>query len=223
MNWKNKVEHKFEHISDFIFDNRIKVIIFVLAVLVAMATQMKHLTVDTSTEGFLHETDPLRLEYDKFRDQFGRDEKVLIAIQSENIFTMKFINKLSKLHKELEDNLPYIEDVNSLINARNTRGTIDALIVDDLFEELPSDEKALAFKKKLAMSNPLFKDLIMDEAGTITTIVIDTQTYTSLGKDGKPLPVSEEEDEFADEEDLTDTSTEPKEYLSDWENAQIVQ
>ncbi|MEA1914946.1 MAG: MMPL family transporter, partial [Campylobacterota bacterium] len=60
-------------------------------------------------------------------------------------------------------------------------------------------------------------------AGTITTIVIDTQTYTSLGKDGKPLPVSEEEDEFADEEDLTDTSTEPKEYLSDWENAQIVQ
>ena len=80
MAWKRKVEHKFEHISDFIFDNRIKVILFVLAVIIALASQMKHLTVDTSTEGFLHKTDPLRIQYDKFRDQFGRDEKVLIAI-----------------------------------------------------------------------------------------------------------------------------------------------
>ncbi len=221
MSWKNKVEHKFEHISDFIYDNRIKVIIFVIAILIAMASQMKYLTVDTSTEGFLHKTDPLRIQYDKFRDQFGRDEKVLIAIQSDNIFTLKFIKKLNKLHKELENNLPYIEDVNSLINARNTRGTIDALIVDDLFEELPKDQKALEFKKQLAVQNPLFKDLIIDKDGTITTIVIDTQTYTSLDKDGKPLPKAQEEDEFGDEED-TASSNEPKEYLSDWENSQIV-
>ncbi len=221
MAWKKKVEHKFEHISDFIFDNRIKVIFFVFLMVVAMASQMRFLTVDTSTEGFLHQEDPLRLEYDKFRDQFGRDEKVLIAIQSENIFTIKFLTKLNKLHKELENNLPYIEDVNSLINARNTRGTVDSLIVDDLFEELPKDEKALAFKKQLTQNNPLFKDLLIDEAGTITTIVIDTQTYTSLDKDGNPIAKEEsEEDEFSDEEETT--SNEPKEYLTDWENVQIV-
>ena len=228
MAWKRKVEHKFEHISDFIFDNRIKVILFVLAIVIALASQMKNLTVDTTTEGFLHKTDPLRIQYDKFRDQFGRDEKVLIAIQSENIFTIKFLEKLNKLHKELENNVPYIEDVNSLINARNTRGTTDSLIVDDLFEDLPKDEKALAFKKQLAQSNPLFKDLLIDEAGTITTIVIDTLTYTSLGKDGKPLPKNEDEfgeegqeDEFSDAPEQT-TQTNEKEYLSDWENVQVV-
>ena len=154
MNWKNKVEDKFEHISDFIFDNRIKVIFVVLAIVIAMASQMKHLTVDTSTEGFLHKTDPLRIQYDEFRDQFGRDEKILIAIQSDDIFTIKFLTKLNALHKELENNLPYIEDVNSLINARNTRGTVDSLIVDDLFEELPKDEKVLVFKEQLAKNNP---------------------------------------------------------------------
>ena len=228
MAWKRKVEYKFEHISDFIFDNRIKVILFVLAIVIALASQMKNLTVDTTTEGFLHKTDPLRIQYDKFRDQFGRDEKVLIAIQSENIFTMKFLEKLNKLHKELENNVPYIEDVNSLINARNTRGTTDSLIVDDLFEDLPKDEKALAFKKQLAQANPLFKDLLIDEAGTITTIVIDTLTYTSLGKDGKPLPKNEDEfgeegqeDEFSDAPEQT-TQTNEKEYLSDWENVQVV-
>ena len=141
MNWKTKVEHRFEHISDFIYDNRIKVILAVFIVVIAFASQMKYLRVDTSTEGFLHENDPLRIEYDKFKNQFGRDEKVLIAIESKNIFTLEFLTKLDKLHKELENNLPYIDEVNSLINARNTRGTKESLIVDDLFEELPKDEK----------------------------------------------------------------------------------
>ena len=221
MNWKTKVEHKFEHISDFIYDNRIKVILFVIAIVIALASNMKNLTVDTSTEGFLHKDDPLRIEYNRFRDQFGRDEKVLIAIQSKDIFTIKFLKKLNKLHKDLEENLPYIDDINSLINARNTRGTVDSLIVDDLFEDMPKDTKALYFKKMLAKNNPLFKDLIFNEAGTITTIVIDTQTYTSFDKDGKLIIKEEsEEDEF--EEESESEIKEVKEFLSDIENAAIV-
>ncbi len=222
MNWKNKVEKKFEHFSDFVFDNRVKVILFVIAIVIALGSQMKNLTVDTSTEGFFHKDDPLRIQYDEFRNQFGRDEKVLLAIKSDDIFSMEFLSKLNKLHHELQNNLPYIEDVNSLINARNSRGTVDKLIVDDLFEELPKDQKALEFKKKLAQANPLFRDLIINEAGTITTIIIDTQTYTSLDKDGKELPKIESEDEFEDEEPLTDENVE-KNYLSDYENSIIIQ
>jgi predicted RND superfamily exporter protein len=218
MSWKQKIEHNFEKLSDFIFDNRIKIIVVIFIIIIAFISQMKYLTVDTSTEGFLHKNDPLRIEYDKFREQFGRDEKILIAIQSKDIFTLKFLTKLNKLHRELENNLPYIKEVNSLINARNTRGTIDSLIVDDLFEQLPKNQKALEFKKQLAKNNPLFRDLLIDEAGTITTIIIDTATYTSLDKNGNPLV--EDEDEFGDENTIN--SNEKKEFLSDWENAQIV-
>ncbi|MEA3353069.1 MAG: efflux RND transporter permease subunit [Campylobacterota bacterium] len=150
---------------------------------------------------------------------------MLLAIKSDNIFTIDFLQKLNKLHKDLENNLPYIEDVNSLINARNTRGTIDSLIVDDLFEELPKDKKALEFKKHLTQNNPLFKDLLIDEKGTITTIIIDTQTYTSLDKNGNPIPVKEYEDEFAEDDEFAEekqASKEEKEFLSDWENNQLV-
>lgn len=229
MNWKHKVEHRFEKLSDFIYYNNIKILLGIAVIVILFAMQLKHLTVDTSTEGFLHESDQLRIEYDKFKDQFGRDEKVLLAIKSDNIFTIEFLKKLDKLHRDLQNNLPYIEDVNSLINARNTRGTIDSLIVDDLFEDLPNDQKALEFKKSLAQNNPLFKDLLIDEKGTITTIIIDTQTYTSLDKNGNPLPKKEdnEDDEFSDEDEFkVETSADhknEKEFLSDWENAQIVE
>lgn len=216
-----KVEKRFENFSDFVFENRIKVIMFLLVLVVALGSQMKNLTVDTSTEGFLHEKDPLRIEYNEFRNQFGRDEKVLLAIKSDDVFSLKFLNKLNKLHKELENNLPYIDEVNSLINARNTRGTIDKLIVDDLFEELPKEEKALAFKKSLAMNNPLFKNLLINQQGTITTIIIDTQTYTSLDKDGNEIVQVQSEDEFEDDQPRA-VENDEREYLTDYENSQIV-
>jgi len=223
MNWKVRAEKKFEHISDFIFDNRIKVIFFVLVIAIALASQMRFLTVDTSTEGFLHKSDPLRIEYDKFREQFGRDEKILLAIQSDNIFDYKFLKKLEKLHKELRDTLPYIDDVNSLINARNTRGTNDSLIVDDLFEEIPTNKNELDAKIKLAKNNPLFTDFIFDKDGTITTILIDTATYSSLDENGKPLQKTNE-DEFSEDEfaEQTTSKDEKKKFLTDWENSQIV-
>jgi predicted RND superfamily exporter protein len=222
MSWKEKVDKNFEVMSDFIYNHKFKVIIVVLVFVVALATNMKNLTVDTSTEGFLHPSDPLRISYDKFREQFGRDEKVLIAIKTKDIFDIKFLQKLDKLHKEIEENVPYITDVNSLINARNTRGDKDSLIVDDLFEEIPTSQKILLLKKQIAMNNPLFKDLIFDENGTITTIIIDTATYTSLDKNGNPLPQIEEEDEF-DSEEGSQNQNIKKEFLSDWENVQIVQ
>jgi len=219
MAWKKKVEKKFELFSDVVFENKFKVIFIVLAILIAMASNMRYLHVDTSTEGFLHKQDPLRIGYNKFRHQFGRDEKILLAIQTKDIYDKNFLIKLKKLHKELEDNLPNITDVNSLINARNTRGTQDSLIVDDLFEDIPQDAKELAFKKELAKNNPLLKNLIFDEAGTITTIIIDTATYSSLDADGNPLPKVDEEDEFAEEEE---TTTEKKPFLTEQENTKIV-
>ncbi|MEA2018247.1 MAG: MMPL family transporter [Campylobacterota bacterium] len=64
---------------------------------------------------------------------------------------------------------------------------------------------------------------MLDDERTITTIVIDTATYTSLDKDGKVIAQEEEsEDEFADEEIDTTEVVGDKEFLSDWENAQIV-
>ncbi|MDC9727108.1 MAG: Fis family transcriptional regulator, partial [Candidatus Thioglobus sp.] len=134
MNWRHRAERKFEHFSDVIFDHSKKTISVILLVVFAFATQLPSLTMDTSTEGFLHKTDPMRVAYDEFRDQFGRDEKLLVAIKTTDVFDLNFLNKLQKLHQQLENELPYITDVNSLINARNTYGNQESLIVEDLFE-----------------------------------------------------------------------------------------
>jgi predicted RND superfamily exporter protein len=219
MNWRLKTEQKFEQLADFIFDNSKKTILTVLLIVVGLGFNLPNLKMDTSTEGFLHKTDELRIKYDEFRDQFGRDEKILIAVETKDIFDFDFLKKLAKLHQELENNLPYIEQVNSLINARNTLGTSDSLIVEDLFDGYKIDKATLNNKKQLANANPLLKDLMFNGDKTFTNIIIDTQTYSSFDENGKKIVISEA-DEFAEEAIINDT---PKLYLTDDENTKIIE
>ncbi len=219
MSWRHRSERKFESFSDLIFENSKKTIVAILLLVFSLGSQLPTLTMDTSTEGFLHKTDPMRLAYDDFRDQFGRDEKLLVAIKTENIFKLDFLTKLEKLHKRLENELTEFgaQDVNSLINARNTYGSKDSLIVEDLFEELPDTQAAIDPQKQRALNNPLFENLLYSQDQTFTTIVIDTQTYSSFDADGNLIVVSEE-NEFAEE----DTEQVKQEYFSDAENTVLV-
>ena len=219
MNWRHRTERKFERFSDLLFTHSKKTIFAVLLLVTGFGSQLSTLTMDTSTEGFLHKTDSMRVAYDEFRDQFGRDEKLLVAIKTENVFDLDFLKKLEKLHKKLEAELPYITDVNSLINARNTYGDEESLIVEDLFEVLPSSQQQIEPQKQRALNNPLLQNLLFSEDQKFAALVIDTQTYSSFDADGKLL-VEQEEDEFADE--LVISAPTDQIYLSDAENTVIV-
>jgi len=84
MNWRSKTEKKLEVFSDWLYDNSTKTILVVLLFVGALGTQLPTLKMDTSTEGFLHKSDPMRIEYDLFRDQFGRDEQLIAAVKRNN-------------------------------------------------------------------------------------------------------------------------------------------
>ena len=98
MNWRPKTEKKFEAFSDWLYDNSTKTILVVMLFVGALGTQLPSLKMDTSTEGFLHKSDPMRIEYDLFRDQFGRDEQLIIAVKTKNIFDLGFLERLSLIH-----------------------------------------------------------------------------------------------------------------------------
>jgi len=48
------------------------VVVFVLTAL--LLTNLPKITIDTSNEGFLRADDPILLDYNRFREQFGREE-----------------------------------------------------------------------------------------------------------------------------------------------------
>ena len=196
-----------------------------LLIVAAIGSNLPKTTIDTSTEGFLYEDSQSRLDYDAFRDQFGRDEKIVIAIRTDDVFKLETLNKLKSMHQELKANVPYLNDITSIINARNTVGTDDSLLVDDLFQDWPEDEQALAKIKKIALSNPTYKNLIISEDGTFTVVILESNTYTSIGmEDAKPT----NDDDFLDDElanfdePVAAQSAEPRAFISDKENTEMV-
>jgi predicted RND superfamily exporter protein len=214
----NKLENLMGKFGGFIHDNPIKVIVVVLALLAFPLSHVPQIKMDTSTEGFMHPDDPVLLEYNAFRAQFGRDERVMIGLKSDNVFTLEFLNSLKSLHEELENNVPYLDDITSLYNVRNTRGEGDKLITDDLLEIFPTTQEHVAVIKEQAMASHFYKDLFISSDGKMTTIVIETDAYSHEGE--KEVSDVDAFDEGFDETTTTEVKERP--FLTDKENAEIV-
>ncbi|HHD80225.1 MAG TPA: hypothetical protein ENK99_01255 [Campylobacterales bacterium] len=216
-----KLEEKMKSFGSFIFDNPLKVIVAVLILLAFPLAHVPQIKMDTSTEGFMHPQDPVLITYNKFREQFGRDERVAIAIKSDNIFTIDFLKKLRDIHKEIENKVPFVDEVTSLYNVRNTRGDGDKLITDDLLEPFPTTQKQVDDIKKRALASHFYKDLFISKDGKMTTIIVETDAYSHIGE----KELSDEDafdEEGAFEDDSKKIEKKHKEFLSDQENAQLV-
>lgn len=213
--FRNSVERFYESLGRFLIRFRWPVIVAMLVVMGGMASGLTKLEMDTSTESFMHKDDPTLLAYNDFRDQFGRDEIVAIAVEAPDVFDAAFLLKLKELHYELRDNVPHLDDITSLINSRNTRGQGDELIVEDLLQNWPETEAERQVIRARALANPLYINTTINEAGTITLIRIQTDAYTSVGL---------EEDVMGGFDDAP--ATEPavkRPYLTDAENSEVAQ
>ncbi|RJP90901.1 MAG: RND transporter [Desulfobacteraceae bacterium] len=216
-NIRNRIEIQFSAFARKIYHHRIKTIFLMLIAIGALLSQLPTIEIDTSTEAFLHKSDPALLTYNNFRDQFGRDEVVIVALKPKQVFDVNFLKTLAKLHTELEENVPYIDDITSLVNARNTRGEGDLLIVEDLLENRPKTAGQLQMIKQRAMSNPMYENMLISKDGTFTTIIIRTQSLSSAGQ---KTDIMEGFDDF--DADIQAPAGTKRKYLTDEENTEVV-
>ncbi len=215
-----KLEDMLGRFGGFVHDNPFKVLLLVALLLAFPISHVPKIKMDTSTEGFMHDDDPVLLTYNKFRAQFGRDERIILAIEDENIFSIDFLTKLRNLHKDIEKSVPYLDDVTSLYNVRNTRGKGDQLITDDLLEPFPKSDKDIADIKKRAMESHFYKDLFLSQDGKMTTIVIETDAYSHDGE--KEFSIEDEFSEGFDDKPIENRKDNRK-FLTDQENHQILE
>ncbi|MCP4692027.1 MAG: MMPL family transporter, partial [Desulfobacterales bacterium] len=196
-NIRQNIEHGFATLAGRIYD-RPWLFIAVIALLAAgLASQIPGLRMDTSNESFLHKNDPILGVYEEFKDQFGLDELIIVAIEPPEVFDLAFLKKLQVLHDDLADNVPRLADITSLVNARDTRGEEDRLIVGDLLETHPRDDSELAALKERVMSNPLYRNRLISPDGRMTTIVLEPEAAGEAAGDEDALDGFDEETEAA--------------------------
>ena len=164
----------------FVARRAVWVLLAALAFAAALGTQIQHLRLETDSEGYYHEDDPLRVEYAGFRKQFGRETGVIVMFKpAGGVFEFGFLERLRAIHEAIEEEVPLIVEVNSLINARNTVGYEDRLEVGELFEDWPEDQAALDAIEARARANPLYRNFLLSEDGAVTALAVETEAYTS--------------------------------------------
>jgi predicted RND superfamily exporter protein len=219
--FKFQIELFFERWGYFVCRHSKKSLLFMFLFIASIVSQLPTLTVDTSFEGMLHEDDPKRIEYNNFRDQFGQDRIIICTVQTKDVFQKQFLTKLKSFHDELEKGVPHLDEVNSLINARSTKGDGDTLIVEDLLKDWPSRERDLISLKKYVLNNHVYINDYITEDGRVAAIIIKPIAAVGITDDMDMLDDFQEDMPAAVPEEGTEKSAK-RHYLSKADNKEVV-
>ncbi len=181
---RGRMEDAFGAWARIVSRHAIWIALVMLGLTAGLATRIPQLKVKTATEDFLFENDPIRATYDAFKVDFGQDQIALVTIEPPEVFDRRFLEKLVAFHRELEDELPYLEEITSLWNVRSVRGRGDELVVEDLLEQMPASDAEMAALRERVLSIPsyLTRGLISDD-GRATSILLEVATYSSAAGD----------------------------------------
>lgn len=187
MTLRLRVDRAFENWAGGVYRRAWWVILACVLVLGALISYAPNNSIDVDLESMIGADDPAIANYQDFTRQFGRDDVTLMLFEPADPFDLEFLTWLRDLHHAVEDELPYLDEVTSLINARVTRGEADRLIVEDLFEDWPPTPERLAFAKEYATTSPFYQNLLLSRDHRMTVMVVelaDTDTANDDALEG---------------------------------------
>ncbi len=184
---RSRIQDGFEVLGHKIYRHRFKTLGLMLLVTAAILTQLPKVGLDTSNESYFHEDDPTLGDYDAFREQFGREDTVVVAATPPDVFDRAFLEKLTAFHRALEERVPYVDEVTSLATVRHTRGEGDKLIVEDLLKEIPESPEGLRRLRERVLSSSLYPNFLISEDGGLTIVVVKTLAYSPGTDEGELL------------------------------------
>jgi predicted RND superfamily exporter protein len=166
---------------------RIPILLLLVLGVVYLSFHIPRLSIATSLESSFREQNRAIRDYQEFRDLFGRDDKIVILINSEDIFSVPFLARLKQFHQDLENTLPLLSEVDSLINARYIGAAEGTLQVKEFMAGLPQTREQAEELRQRALAYPLYRNAYISRNGDAMIMVIKTQAVSALTADGKEI------------------------------------
>jgi predicted RND superfamily exporter protein len=159
-------------LADFVFRFRYPLCAMILAGAVFFAPKVNFTEIDNDITMWISKTDPIYQQYERFRQEFGGQRLLLIALQSERLFTTESLEFVRLITGDIERVAP-VERVQSLATANIVRGAADGGIeVQPLLDERLDAPGAVERVRRLALGDPLLRGDLISEDGTVTVVVV---------------------------------------------------
>jgi len=147
-----------------------------LFIVVLFAINIKNAGIETNWRIWFDEKSQIMKNFDKFRNTFGSDDRILVALRSENgIFHKEVLINIQNLTNEFW-NMKNIARVDSLSNFQYSyvnKNDEDVIIVEDFLKDIQVLSKTeLLQKEKIALSDNQIKNLFISRDGKSAMIII---------------------------------------------------
>lgn len=148
----------------------------IMAAIALLATLLPTLEMDTDLENFIDESTPARQAYDQVKEQYGRNDVIVVGLSSDDMLAEASLERLLELHSRIERDVPWVNEVNSLINSPYQQGTEDGLLVDDLIPQPIGTLSRSDIEARIA-STPSLEGLVINDDRTFSALVVEPYTY----------------------------------------------
>jgi uncharacterized protein len=151
--------------------HRLAVTLFLIITTLLAATGLPELKVDTGMDSLIPSSDPGRLIYQQVVGEFGSDNKTIIYIKDDDLWTPEKLSILEQLHRDIE-HIENVASVDSLFNLHTIHGKDGKIESLPVLSEAPTTiEEALAAKRR-ALDNPLYIDNFFSNDGNVMSIIV---------------------------------------------------
>ncbi len=140
---------------------------------------------DTSEDGWFDDSEEVKQNQDYFESIFGSDDSIMILVQSRDVFAPEVLEAIQRLGDRLETEVPYADELTSLMNLSVSRGTEDGFEVINPFEDgipdISTEEGKTELEEKKAFilsRRSLVNNLVSDDACE-TWVLLSLNPYDS--------------------------------------------
>ena len=124
---------------------------------------------DNSLKAWFSSADPDYIGYEDYRNAFEGGRFLIVALRSQDIFSLNVLRYIKKKTEEFED-LPNVKRVHSLANANKVIGTSEGIEINPLLSDLK--DNGLQKIREYAITDELFREYLVSRDGTFTAIVL---------------------------------------------------
>ena len=149
----------------------VAVTLFMVVATLFAAAGIPKLEIDTGLDSLIPASDPSRLIYQQVMGEFGSDNKTIIYIKDDKLWTPEKLSILEGLHYDIE-RINNVTSVDSLFNLYTIHGEDGKIESVPVLTEVPTTvDEALAAKER-ALANPLYMGNYFSESGNVLAMIV---------------------------------------------------
>jgi len=165
------------------------------------AWQVPDIVVDTNIKNIFPADFPIIQSLDRLEEILGGSEIIVVAVESEDLWSTKTLEKLARLQEELED-LAEAQKVLSIYTAKEFKPTDDGFEVIDMLPEYPESEKAVTELKIRIRDNDLVYGMLVSKDFRKLAFIVQLMKLSEVNDDELRKKMAELVDNYRGPEKL---------------------